>query len=161
MKKIIIMRHAKSDWSDGSLRDFDRPLNDRGRNAAPIMGKEIKERGLTPDLIISSPALRAKMTAEAVAKNSGYMKDIVWNDGFYFGYTNEILNVIKNVDKSNHSVMVFGHNPTWSTLAEMLSGEFITMKTADLVVLEFNGDWKDIQKKSCKQVLHLSPKQLM
>ena len=160
MKKIIIIRHAKSDWSDGSLRDFDRPLNDRGYSSAPIMGKEIKKRGLTPDLIISSPALRAKMTAEAVAKNSGYQKEIVWNDSFYFGYTKEILGAIKNIESSVKSVMIFGHNPTWSSFAEMLSGKFVSMKTAEFVVLDFDGNWKDLRENSCKLVLNLSPKDI-
>ena len=160
MKKILIMRHAKSDWSDGSLRDFDRPLNDRGKKAAPLMGREIKSLGITPDLIISSPALRARMTAEAVAENCDYQNDIIWNDSFYFGYTNEIINAIKSVDETIHSVMIFGHNPTWSTVAEILSGEFISMKTADVVVLEFEGKWKKVDKDKCKLVEHLNPKML-
>jgi phosphohistidine phosphatase len=160
MKKLMIMRHAKSDWSDSSLRDFDRPLNPRGRKAAPAMGKEIKKLGLTPDLIISSPAKRAKMTALAVAENSGYQNEIVWNDDFYFGYNSEILNAIKKVDDSVGSIMIFGHNPTWTSIAEYLSGEFVTMKTADLVVLEFEGNWQSLSESSCRQVMHLSPKEL-
>jgi len=155
------MRHAKSDWSDGSIRDFDRPLNKRGKSAAPIIGKEIKKRGLTPDLIISSPALRARMTAEAVAKNSSYNKEIVWNESFYFGYTSEILQAIKDIDESEKSVMIFGHNPTWSSITEILSGEYISMKTADVAILEFERKWKDIKEKSCVLKLYLSPKNLI
>lgn len=161
MKKLLIMRHAKSDWSDGSIRDFDRPLNNRGKNAASRMGKEIKGRGLNPDLIISSPALRAKMTAEAVAENSGYKKDIIWNESFYFGYTSEILQTIKDIDEKEENVIIFGHNPTWSAVAEMLSGDFIDMKTADLIVLEYDGNWKDLREQSCKQIMYISPKKLI
>ena len=161
MKKLLIMRHAKSDWDDSSKRDFDRPLNKRGKIAAPLVGKEIKKRGLSSDLIISSPALRAKMTAEAVAENSGYNKDIVWNESFYFGYTSEIIQAIKDIDESDENVIIFGHNPTWSAVAEMLSGDFIDMKTADVVVLEYGGKWKDLKEKSCKQIMYISPKNLI
>lgn len=160
MKKILIMRHAKSDWSDGSLRDFDRPLNNRGNKAAPLIGKEIKKLKLIPELIISSPALRARMTAEAVADNCEYKKDIIWNDSFYFGYTSEIINAIRNVDDAIESVMIFGHDPTWSTVAEILSGEFISMKTADVVILEFEGKWKKVGEGKCKLVKYLSPKSI-
>lgn len=160
MKKILIMRHAKSDWSDGSLRDFDRPLNNRGSKAAPLMGKEIKKLGLTPELIISSPALRARMTAEAVKDNCEYNNDIIWNDSFYFGYTSEIIDAVRNVDDAVQSVMIFGHNPTWSTVAEILSGEYISMKTADVVVLEYEGKWKKVGERKCKLVKHLSPKDI-
>ena len=154
------MRHAKSDWSDGSLRDFDRPLNTRGSKAAPLMGKEIKRLGFTPELIISSPALRAKMTAEAVAEKCEYKRDIIWNDSFYFGYTSEIINAVKSVDDAVKSVMIFGHNLTWSTVAEILSGEYISMKTADVVVLEFDGKWKKVGEGKCKLVKYLSPKSI-
>lgn len=155
------MRHAKSDWSNSSQRDFDRPLNERGRRAAPFMGKEIKNRGLTPDLIISSPAMRAKMTAEAVADNCEYVNEIIWNDDFYFGDTSEIIGAVKNVDESIGSVMIFGHNPTWTSIAEFLSGGYLSMKTADVVVMEFEGDWAELSKNSCNQTMHLSPKDLM
>ena len=154
------MRHAKSDWSDGSLRDFDRPLNKRGEKAAPLMGKKIKKLGLTPDLIISSPALRARMTAETVAKNCGYKNDIVWNDSFYFGYTSEIIDAIKKLDSSVENIMIFGHNPTWSNVSEILSGEFISMKTADLVVLEYKGKWKKLDRGKCRLINHISPKDI-
>lgn len=155
------MRHAKSDWADGSIRDFDRPLNKRGEKAAPAVGKEIRERGLSPDLIISSPALRAKMTAEAVAENSGYNKAIVWDESFYFGYTAEIFQTIKAIDESAENVIIFGHNPTWSAIAELLSGDSFDMKTADVVVLEFDGKWENLEKETCKQSMYISSKNLI
>ena len=161
MKKIMIMRHAKSDWEDNSLRDFDRPLNKRGKLAAPIVGKEIKKRNLNPDLIISSPALRARMTAEAVAENTNYNKNIVWDESFYFGYTNEIIQKVTKIDESYEKVIIFGHNPTWSAIAEKLSGEYFNMKTADLVVLEYEGKWKDLKDYSCKVVSYISSKELI
>ncbi len=161
MKKILIMRHAKSDWSDGSIRDYDRSLNKRGKLDAPLIGKEIKKKGFVPDLILSSPALRAKMTAEAVAENSEYNKQIIWNKSFYFGYTEEIIQAIKNTDEAIENLMIFGHNPTWTSIAEKLSGKYLNMKTADLVVIEYDGKWKDLKDNSCKLVDYISPKDIM
>jgi phosphohistidine phosphatase len=161
MKRIIIVRHAKSDWTDGSIRDFDRPLNERGVLSAPAVGREIKSKALVPDLIISSPALRAKMTALAVAESSGYNQSIIWNESFYFGYTGEIMHTLKGLQETVQSVMIFGHNPTWSSLAELLTGKFIELSTADAVVLEYIGFWKDLKNKSCKQTIYISSKDLI
>jgi phosphohistidine phosphatase len=161
MKRILIMRHAKSDWSDGSVRDFDRPLNTRGELSAPAVGIEIQRRGLTPDLIISSPACRAKMTAEAVAKKCGYGKQIIWNESFYFGYTGEILNTLRNIDESVKSVMIFGHNPTFSSFSEMLSGKYCELSTADVSILQYDGLWKDLKSKACNQIMFIASKELI
>ena len=74
MKTIILVRHAKSSWKDPGLDDFDRPLNKRGKRNAPFMGGKLKKRDILPDLVLSSPAKRAKKTAIAVAKALGYPK---------------------------------------------------------------------------------------
>jgi phosphohistidine phosphatase len=74
MKTIILVRHAKSSWKDLSLDDFDRPLNKRGKINAPLMGEKLKERQIMPDLILSSPAKRARKTATTIAKKIGYPK---------------------------------------------------------------------------------------
>jgi phosphohistidine phosphatase len=84
MKNLLIMRHAKSDWSDSSLADFDRPLNSRGKKAAPFMGNELLKRKKIPDLIISSPANRAKSTAKKVAEAVGYKNEIQFEKRFLF-----------------------------------------------------------------------------
>ncbi len=160
MKKLLIMRHGKSDWGAGSQRDFDRPLNERGKKDAPRIGNELKSRNLTPDLIISSPAERAKMTAEKVAENSGYNKNIKWDESFYFGYFKEVINAVKKVDEQNETVLIVGHNPTWSSLVEHLSGEYFDMKTANVCIIEFEGNWKDLKEKKCTFKNYISPKEL-
>ena len=160
MKKLLIMRHGKSDWGAGSQRDFDRPLNERGRRDAPKIGSELKNRGLTPDLILSSPAERAKQTAEKASKSLEYKNEIQWEESFYFGYFREILEKLNKVDDSNETVMIVGHNPTWSDLTEKLSGKYFDMKTANVCILEFNGSWKDLQEGKCKFVDAISPKDL-
>ncbi|NPA68089.1 MAG: histidine phosphatase family protein [Chlorobi bacterium] len=154
------MRHGKSDWGSGSLRDFDRPLNERGKRDVVKIGKEIKNRSLTPDLIISSPAERAKKTAEGVAEFSGYGKDIEWKESFYFGYYKEILETLNNIDDNAGIVMIVGHNPTWSSLTERLSGKYFDMKTANVCILEFEGSWNELSENYCKFITYISPKKL-
>ncbi len=160
MKRILIMRHGKSDWGTGSLRDFERPLNERGKKDAPKIGIELKKRNLKPDLIISSPAERAKMTAEKVAEYSTYEKEIKWEKDFYFGYTSEIIKTLKSLDETENTVMIVGHNPTWSSITEKLSGKFFDMKTANVCILEFNGSWKDLDEGKCIFKDYISPKEI-
>jgi phosphohistidine phosphatase len=161
MKQILIMRHAKSDWSDGTLRDFDRPLNDRGILSAPAVGSELKRRNIVPELIISSPACRAKMTAEAVAQELCYERSIIFNEGFYFGYTGEILQALRSLDENVGRVMIFGHNPTFSSFTELLTGRHTELSTADVVILEFSGEWRRLTENSCKQIMYISSKELI
>ncbi|MBN2663779.1 MAG: histidine phosphatase family protein [Bacteroidales bacterium] len=163
MKKLIIMRHAKSDWADDSLKDFDRPLNSRGLKAAPRMGSELKNLGIIPDLIISSPANRAKTTAEMFAKENGYTKQIVFNDDFYFGAEEDILKAIKSVDNSINTLMIIAHNPTLEILATNLTieNEFLPFKTATVAILtSFMKKWSDLRPQSFDIESHINPKSL-
>lgn len=146
MKKLLIMRHAKSDWSTGEP-DFDRPLNQRGKSAAPTMGTEILRRNITLDLIISSPAKRARQTAKRVAKNCAYSRDISFDEKFYYGDDFDVLVAVQAVDNANQTVMVIGHNPTWEVLVTKLleTNQYITMPTAALVSVNFDIDnWEDL-----------------
>ncbi len=83
MKSVLLHRHAKSSWKHPDLNDQDRPLNKRGKRDAPIMGRLLKRKDLVPDIIISSTAIRARSTAEAVAKASGYKGEIILNKSLY------------------------------------------------------------------------------
>ncbi|MDQ1339890.1 MAG: phosphohistidine phosphatase, partial [Campylobacterota bacterium] len=83
MKKLYIIRHAKSSWGDAELNDFERPLNKRGKSNAPMMGERLKKKGVMPDIIISSLAKRAKSTAEMIAKEVGYEKKVLFDENIY------------------------------------------------------------------------------
>jgi len=158
MKKILIMRHAKSDWADSGISDFQRPLNKRGEKEAPLMGEEIKKRHLCPDLIISSPAKRAAMTAQAVAEKCGYMNEIQWNEIFYLSSIEQTISELRGVSEDIKTVMIFGHNPTWEELTGKLSQKYISMNTASLAVLEYKLPlWKNLTFNSCNLELFLSP----
>jgi phosphohistidine phosphatase len=145
MKTLLLIRHAKSSWDDPALPDKDRPLNDRGRRDAPKMGKRLAKRGVKPDLILSSPALRALRTAEIIAKMLDYQRrDIVLNERLYAVEADDLLDVIHHLGGKLDRVMLFGHNPELSELAHRLSGEITHMPTC--AVAEFTFDAKSWSK---------------
>src|ERR1700687_471476 len=118
MKTLFLIRHAKSSWGDTALPDKDRPLDDRGRQDAPKMGKRLAKRDVKPDLVVSSPALRALTTAQLIAEAAGYKrKDIVVDDRLYASNSDDLLAVIRELDKKLDCVMLVGHNPEFTDLA--------------------------------------------
>ncbi len=154
------MRHAKSDWSDGSLDDFDRPLNERGNKSAHLMGKQLKKLGIIPDLIISSPAKRAKKTAILFAENNSYQNEIDYNSDFYYGDENDIIEAVRQVDANIEKLMIVAHNPTMEILATNLNenNDYVQFKTATIAVFTVDTDnWADLQLMSCKLKMHLNP----
>ena len=105
MKKLFLIRHAKSSWEDFNLDDFDRPLNNRGEKDAPFMGKLLKKKKPKPDLIISSPALRTKLTAQIMAKEIGYDDKIVFDKTIYEAPLSNLKRAINNIDNSFNSIV--------------------------------------------------------
>ncbi len=163
MKNLLVMRHAKSDWGNSSLSDFDRPLNNRGIKAAPLMGKELLKRNKVPELIVSSPANRAKTTAEMASFACGYKNDIIHEKEFYFGSIDEIIKLFKAFDDQYERIMVVGHNPTSESLIYKLikENQHIEMPTAAVASLVFDiNSWQDLEIKSAKLEWLISPKQL-
>ena len=121
MKKLFLVRHAKSSRDDPSLPDRDRPLDDRGKQDGPKMGKRLAQRDVKPDLLLSSPALRALTTAQLIAEEVGYERNaIVVDDRLYASDADELLDVIRALDKKLNRVMLFGHNPEFTDLAHRL-----------------------------------------
>ena len=112
MKQLLICRHAKSSWKDPELRDFDRPLNKRGKGDAPEMGRRLAAHGLQPDLIYASSAVRAVETVLHYAKEIGYpVERIQFNPGQYTASVPMLLSLIQEVDQEVATLMVVGHNP--------------------------------------------------
>ena len=147
MKTLLIVRHAKSDWNNEDLSDFDRPLNARGRRNAPDMGKRIKKHALIPDLIWSSGALRARHTAELIAKEIGYPEEsIVYDDHLYHAGHNSLLEQIKQQDDQHRFLMLVGHNPGLTYLASSLGSITIdNIPTAGVALLNFRmNSWSEI-----------------
>jgi phosphohistidine phosphatase len=160
MKHLFLVRHAKSSWDEPGLTDIERPLNNRGKKDAPFMGKIIAAKKFKPDLIISSPAQRARKTAIAFADEFDMKKkEIVFDDKIYEATSSELLEIIRNIDKDFKSVMLFGHNPGLTNLNNTLSQKYIdNIPTCGIVALKFEEDWKDIKPKSAVQEFFEYPK---
>jgi phosphohistidine phosphatase len=160
MKTLFLVRHAKSSRDDPSLPDRDRPLDDRGRQDARRMGKRLAKRDVKPDLLLSSPALRALTTAQLIAEEVGYERmDIVVDDRLYASNSDDLLAVVCGLDKKLNRVMLFGHNPEFTVLAHRLSSEIIDMPTSAVVELSFDTKtWSDIGAVKPAKVVFDHPK---
>ena len=124
LKRLTLVRHAKSDWSDRSLDDFDRPLNARGERDAPEMAARLVAAGLVPTLMISSPARRALTTAQVFADAFGVPRSRIRQaDEAYLASPGELLDLVRKRGGSARHVMVFGHNPGISGFGAWLAGD--------------------------------------
>lgn len=145
MKTILLLRHAKSSWKDPNLADFERPLNKRGKRDAPRMGRLLRGEDLVPDIIYSSPAVRAQMTAESVVDQCGYEGEIIYSEELYPGYPEYYLSLVRNLAEEVNRVLFIGHNPVMDVLLEMLTGEQVHLATASLAYLALPTQlWQDI-----------------
>jgi len=164
VKTILIMRHAKSSWDEGSLKDFDRPLNERGLNDAPRMGKYLKKIGLIPNQIIGSPAVRAKETILKVSEELGLeSQKITWDEDLYFRGSISYLHALKRVNSESSVVLIAGHYPMVSDVVSTLIGEELTehFSTASIACLEVEIDsWDDLDEGMCKLKWMVKPKEL-
>ncbi|MEI5584064.1 MULTISPECIES: SixA phosphatase family protein [unclassified Agromyces] len=145
MKTLVLVRHAKSAWDDPTLSDHDRPLNDRGRRDAPEMGRRLRERGTSPDAILSSTAVRARTTAEAIAEALDVGTAVVLDDRLYGSSAETILDVVAELDDALTTAMVVAHDPGMSHLAFRLSGEIEHMPTCAVAEFRFDArSWADV-----------------
>ena len=162
MKTLLILRHAKSSWSDSQMVDFDRSLNARGKRAAPRMGRLLVEQDLLPDLIVSSSARRARKTAQKAAEAADYQGEIRLENGLYGGGPSAYLQILRHLDESVERVMVVGHNPDLEMLLEQLTGESEILPTAALVHVRLPLDsWADpIPRGACELVTLWRPREL-
>ncbi|HEY2846823.1 MAG TPA: histidine phosphatase family protein, partial [Pyrinomonadaceae bacterium] len=145
MKTLFLLRHAKSSWKAADVADFDRPLNERGRRAAPFMGRLLLERGLAPERIVSSPARRARKTAKLFKEAGDLDADIVFDDRIYEASPSALLYVASEVDDSVNSMMLVGHNPGMEGAIRALTNRIEPMPTAAVAVIDLKIDsWKQI-----------------
>lgn len=146
MKTIYLVRHAKSGWESAKTADFDRSLNDKGLKDAPLMAAILKEKKVSPELVISSPANRAITTAGYFCDILGYRKErIELRMEIYEGGTSHLLNIVQNIPDSCGTAMLFGHNPSMAGLANLLAGNSIdTLDTCGVVRIDLDvPSWKD------------------
>ena len=148
-RRLVLVRHAKSDWSTAGQADYDRPLNERGKRDAPVMGQRLKEKGVIPDLIIASPAKRAAATARLIADAVGYDKNkIAWVESLYHcpPHVFEEVLLTQDIPDDVKTVFIFAHNPGITLFAnETTEGlDIDNIPTCGIVALSFEADhWND------------------
>lgn len=160
MKTLYIFRHAKSSWDNPNLADFDRPLNDRGLKTAPFMGEIMFKNNFQPELVLSSPAVRAKETVNLLKTSANLPSKVEFDERIYEASPQTLLNVVSELDETAKSAMLVGHNPGLEGLIKVLTGEFEQMPTAALAVIDLETEsWNDITSESGKLRTIIRPKE--
>jgi phosphohistidine phosphatase len=168
MRTLFLLRHAKSGWDDPALADFDRPLAPRGRNAAPLIGREMKERGWVPDLALVSSARRTVETWKLVAAAFSAEPKVEFSRALYHAEPQQLIAALHAVPESCASLLLIGHNPGLEELAVMLAGPgsdqdalaAIREKfpTGALARFDFEGSWQEFHTATLTRFLR--PKDL-
>jgi phosphohistidine phosphatase len=171
MSTLMLLRHAKSDWSDDGQADMDRPLNSRGESAAKVMGRYMADNALVPDVVLCSPARRAMQTWEIAAKQvSSPPATRVEPDIYNFGDGQMLLQCLRTGAGKARSILIVGHNPSIENLANMLVGQGDSKlraqmsekyPTATLAVITFSiDDWKALTEGTGTLQRFVRPKDL-
>ena len=162
-KQLLLIRHAKSDWDNAGLTDFNRPLNRRGNANAPEMACRMLNEQIIPDLIVSSPALRAITTAKYFAETWRIDKAKIQHESsIYEANVKSLLAVVNQLENQFKLVALFGHNPGLTDFANYLSDANIyNMPTCSIVIIKFPFDnWNEISAETGKVMLFDYPKSL-
>lgn len=161
MKKLILLRHAKSSWKDMSISDFDRPLNGRGIKDAPIMAELMRKKNIPFDLILSSSAKRTSDTAYIFINILKYKNKILFLDDLYLASSTTILNRIKILDESYKNILVVSHNPGITDLVNYLGDAFVeNIPTTGFIGFWIDEKWKNLCKNCGKLIFFDYPKKL-
>jgi len=161
MKTLTLVRHAKSSWKDRGLSDRERPLNNRGKHDAPLMGRFVAEADVRPSQIISSPAVRAWTTARIFAAELGYPVEFLQReDGLYLASLDNLLDVIATQDAGFSNLMLFAHNPGLTDFANYLvPGLTSNLPTSGVVTVNLDtDDWMLYDRPQTELVLYDYPK---
>ena len=161
-KILLVMRHAKSSWSDGSLADHDRPLNPRGLRDAPRMALWLRDNDSSPDIILSSTANRAASTANIVESNCGSSPTLIEYKSLYLGSPGDYLRLLGQLTDEIDTAMVVGHNPGLESLINQLTGRWETMPTAAVAKINLKIDrWLTVANTENAELIDVSrPKEI-
>lgn len=167
MKRLYLLRHAKSSWDDPALADHDRSLAPRGRRAAKVMAKHLRREGIAPELVLCSPSRRTCQTLTRIAPALGKNAEVQIESELYAASADDLLKVLHEVPDEVQSVMLIGHNPGIQDLALSLDsgGSESTQvrskfPTAALATLEINASWRELAPGSAELVSFVNPKEL-
>jgi phosphohistidine phosphatase len=161
MRTLYLLRHAKSSWSDASIRDFDRPLKDRGRKAAERVGKRLASEKLKTPLVICSPAVRARETAEIVLKSARLKTEVRFDEHIYEASLRDLLQVVSEIPDEKRVAILVGHNPGFEELLAFLTGEGRQMPTCALAKIKLEvGSWQEVKAGEGSLEWFITPKEL-
>ncbi len=161
MKTLLLLRHAKSSWKNTSVKDFDRPLNQRGLKAAPAIGRLMRKRKLQPELVLSSPAERARQTTQLVLEAAGLKTEVRYDERIYEASAARLFEIVSQIDEEAGMVMMVGHNPGFEELLEALSGEARSLSTAALACIELDIErWSKVRAGENQLAWLVRPKEL-
>ena len=161
MKRLTLLRHAKSSWDDATLDDYDRPLAPRGRRSAPEMGRRLKSREEVPDLVVSSPARRAITTARMACREMSYPESrIIEEPGLYHASAGRIFEIVGSLETLAQHLMIVGHNPGFTDFANALTDARIdNLVTAGVFVVEFDLEyWTELESGAGRFVYYDYPR---
>jgi phosphohistidine phosphatase len=146
-KTLILLRHAKSSWTDPELDDHERPLNGRGRRNAAQMGRLMKDQELVPELVLCSTSQRTRETAALFFAEWNATPSIEYRDDLYHAEPVRIESMINSIDDSIESLMIIGHNPGLEEFLTKHTGKALTMPTAALGQVDFELDsWRHFKE---------------
>lgn len=170
MLTLSLFRHGKSSWDMPSLKDFDRPLSERGQADVPRVGAYMAARKITPELVLCSPAVRTRQTLDLLVPHLGNGPTVVYEDGFYLASPSALLKRVRQIESKMHHVMIVGHDPGLHGLALDLSGEGNPQElqalsgkfpTAGLAVIAFKArDWSGVKAGAGRLTLFITPRRL-
>ncbi len=162
MKTLLLMRHAKSEWNQPGLSDHDRPLNARGRRAAPLMARKLSALGLQVDIILASSAVRVQETIELLQQHWSPQVEVVTLPSLYLASPQQIITEVQSLPDSWHSAMVVAHNPGLAALVSHLANQDLEMPTAAVAVFQFHvAQWSKIHLGGTPRLLSLwKPREL-
>jgi phosphohistidine phosphatase len=148
-RTLVLMRHAKSDWS-GDEPDLERPIATRGRRQAREAGQWLDQHLVDLELVLTSPAKRARSTWKVAGAECRHRPLVATDDRIYTLGDRDLLSVLRNVDDDISSMLLVGHNPGLDELVTRLSGERVEMLTSAIAVLRFSGRWRDLARGACQ-----------
>jgi len=157
---LYLLRHLKSSWDDPALPDRERPLAPRGQKAGKKIARHLRKTGVSPDLVLCSPAVRTRETLETVRAELGE-PEVLFVERLYAASDNELLEVLRNVEPDVGSVLVIAHNPGLEDLSIALSGTSqAKFPTGALATLAFDGAWDELEPGSCELTDFVVPREL-
>ncbi len=154
-RKIFLLRHGEAAMPEHGVMDFDRPLTNKGFNHIRSLGAKLALEKFNPSIVYSSTSLRTRQTCQNLYESMNQGWDIEFMDDVYEASVRTLFEILSQTEREHHSILLIGHNPSISFLAEYLTGEYVgNMSPGQLVKLEFGlSDWSELSQQTCNLVI--------